>query len=106
MKLDVVIVGAGPAGLSVALHAKQRGLNAVVLERGRVTNSILSYPVAMSFFTTQYSMEIGAIPFDCRRAHATREEALSYYARIPELAGLDVRTRTSVESIEGENEAF
>jgi len=30
---DLVIVGGGPAGLATAIHAAQRGLTSVVLER-------------------------------------------------------------------------
>lgn len=42
--LDVVIIGAGPAGLSAALEAKARGLRHVVLEQGAVAESIRSFP--------------------------------------------------------------
>jgi flavin-dependent dehydrogenase len=34
VKADVAIVGGGPAGLAVAIHAARRGLSALVLERG------------------------------------------------------------------------
>ncbi len=40
---DLVIVGAGPAGLSAALQAKKLGLNAVIVEQGRVAESIQSF---------------------------------------------------------------
>lgn len=44
-KLDVVIVGAGPAGLAAALAAKERGLRHVVLEQEpTLGGSILHYP--------------------------------------------------------------
>ncbi len=33
---DVVIVGAGPAGLSVAATLRARGIDATIIERGRV----------------------------------------------------------------------
>jgi len=37
--LDVVVIGAGPAGLSISYFLKKYGLNHVVLERGRVGES-------------------------------------------------------------------
>ena len=42
--LDLVIIGAGPAGLSAALEAKKRNLNYVVLERAKVANTVRSFP--------------------------------------------------------------
>ncbi len=39
---DIVIIGAGPAGLSAAIHAKRFDLNCVVLERGTVGGQALS----------------------------------------------------------------
>lgn len=42
---DVLIVGAGPAGLSAALAAKERGLSFIVLEQeGDLGGSLLHYP--------------------------------------------------------------
>ncbi|MCF6287359.1 MAG: NAD(P)-binding domain-containing protein, partial [Candidatus Hydrogenedentes bacterium] len=42
--LDLVIIGAGPAGLSAALEAKDRGLRYVVLERSKVASTVRSFP--------------------------------------------------------------
>jgi thioredoxin reductase/polyferredoxin len=42
--LDLVIVGAGAAGLNAALTAKDRGLRAVVLEKSKVANTIENFP--------------------------------------------------------------
>ena len=42
--LDLLIVGAGPAGLSAALEAQALGLRYVVLEQGSVAGSIRSFP--------------------------------------------------------------
>ncbi|HWP06821.1 MAG TPA: NAD(P)-binding domain-containing protein [Polyangiaceae bacterium] len=41
--LDVVVVGAGPAGLAAALTLKSLGLDCVVLEQGRLAESIQSF---------------------------------------------------------------
>ena len=40
---DVIIVGAGPAGLSAALHAKEKNLDYLLLESHRVANSFYNY---------------------------------------------------------------
>jgi len=40
----LVIIGAGPAGLSAAVEAEKRGLKYVVLERNRVASTVRSFP--------------------------------------------------------------
>lgn len=42
--LDLVIIGAGPAGLSAALEAQARGLRFVVLERARAASTVRAFP--------------------------------------------------------------
>ena len=61
--LDVVIIGAGPAGLAAAIAATKAGLTYQVIEKGALVNSLLHYPTEMVFFTTPELMEIGGLPF-------------------------------------------
>ncbi len=41
---DIIIVGAGPAGLSAALEAEKKKINYLILEKGKVANTIYDYP--------------------------------------------------------------
>ncbi len=41
---DVIIVGAGPAGLSACQRAKELGLKYICFEKDRVANTLLTYP--------------------------------------------------------------
>ncbi|MEX1026780.1 MAG: NAD(P)-binding domain-containing protein [Candidatus Paceibacterota bacterium] len=43
-RLDLVIIGAGPAGLSAAVEAEKRGLKYVILERNKVASTVRSFP--------------------------------------------------------------
>ncbi|MBI2425675.1 MAG: NAD(P)-binding domain-containing protein [Candidatus Hydrogenedentes bacterium] len=43
-RLDLVIIGGGPAGLSAAAEAHDRGLNYVLLERAKVASTVRSFP--------------------------------------------------------------
>jgi thioredoxin reductase len=43
MIYDLLVVGAGPAGLSAACHAKKNGLSVLVLEKGEVANTVFDY---------------------------------------------------------------
>lgn len=44
-----IIIGGGPCGLSAAIHLKQIGVNALVIEKGNVVNSIYNYPTHQTF---------------------------------------------------------
>ena len=41
---DVIVVGAGPAGASAALAAKEAGLRVLVLEQGSTANTVRNFP--------------------------------------------------------------
>ena len=87
---DVVIVGAGPAGLATAIAAVKAGLSYQVIEKGALVNSLLHYPIEMVFFTTPELMEIGGMPFVSPYDKPTRLEALRYYRRVTDAYDLDV----------------
>jgi NosR/NirI family nitrous oxide reductase transcriptional regulator len=54
--LDVVIVGAGPAGIGAALAAHDRGLRYVVLEREKPFSTIQNFPKAKLIFSEPREM--------------------------------------------------
>jgi thioredoxin reductase (NADPH) len=87
---DVLVVGAGPAGLATAIAAARSGLTAQVIEKGALVNSLLHYPTEMVFFTTPELMEIGGMPFVSPYDKPTRMEALRYYRRVTDAYKLDV----------------
>ncbi len=91
-----VIVCAGPIGLSCAISAKRRGIDPLVIDAGAVANSIVRYPINMTFFTTPERLEIGNHPLVCAGAKPTREEALKYYRGVVRVEGIRVRTYTKL----------
>ena len=101
---DVIIVGAGPSGLSAAIAAKQRNLDYVVLEQGVLVNSIYRFPPQMVFFTTPELLEIGGLPFVSPFDKPTRAEALKYYRKVVDTYDLQIAYEEKVESIEREAE--
>ena len=91
-----IIVGAGPIGLACAISAKRRGIDPLVIDAGALANSIVRYPINMTFFTTPERLEIGGHPLVCAGSKATREEALKYYRGVARAEGIRVRTFTKL----------
>ncbi|MDQ3068247.1 MAG: YpdA family putative bacillithiol disulfide reductase [Acidobacteriota bacterium] len=104
--LDIIIAGAGPAGLAAAIAAKKRGLTYRVFEKGSLVNSLLHYPAGMVFFTTPELMEVGGLPFVSPHDKPTRAEALRYYRRVAETYALDIAFDTPVSTIGRDGGAF
>ncbi|PYO93925.1 MAG: YpdA family putative bacillithiol disulfide reductase [Gemmatimonadetes bacterium] len=96
MTSSVIIAGAGPIGLACAISAKRRGLDPLIIDAGAIANSIVRYPVNMTFFTTPERLEIGGHPLVCAGAKATREEALKYYRGVARVEALRVKTFTTL----------
>ena len=48
---DILIIGAGPAGISAAIYAKSRGCNVLVLEQSQIGGqiSISCYPLLWTY---------------------------------------------------------
>lgn len=97
---DVLIVGAGPTGLACGIEAKRAGLNALILEKGCLVNSIFSYPANMTFFTTRERLEIGDLPFACKNVKPTRADALEYYRAAASFYKLPTRPDQRVNAIQ------
>ena len=93
-----IIAGAGPIGLACAISAKRRGIDPLVIDAGALVNSIVHYPINMTFFTTPERLEIGNHPLVCAGAKATREEALKYYRGVARAEGIRVQTYTKLIS--------
>jgi len=104
--LDVVIVGAGPAGLAAAIAATKAGLSYQVIEKGALVNSLLHYPTEMVFFTTPELMEIGGLPFVSPNDKPSRMEALRYYRRATDTYDLKISFDQKVEQISRAGDAF
>jgi thioredoxin reductase (NADPH) len=103
---DIICVGAGPTGLACAMEAKRAGMQALVIDKGCLCNSIYNYPVNMVFFTTPELLEIGDLPMVCSGEKPTRTEALKYYRKATEHYELELRLFEGVVRVEGRDGAF
>jgi thioredoxin reductase (NADPH) len=88
---SIIIVGAGPIGLTCGLEAKAAGIDYLILEKGCLVNSIYNYPVNMTFFSSSERLEIAGIPFVSNHPKPNRMEALEYYRRVCSSKNLNIQ---------------
>lgn len=103
---DVLIVGAGPCGLSCGIEAKKNGLNYAILDKGSITESIRRYPNDMTFFSSADMISIGDVPFTSLNLRPSRVEALKYYRKVSEHFQLNIHIYTEVKDIKREEDVL
>jgi thioredoxin reductase (NADPH) len=92
-QLDLLIIGAGPAGISAADAAAREGLKYLVIEKGLIADTIFHYPIGRTVFSTPNELEMRENALKPCREKPTREELLSHYVRF----ALDQELRINTE---------
>ena len=99
--IDVLIVGAGAAGLNAALAAKDRGLGHLVLEKGKIANTIENFPEGKWIYAEPDSIPAkGKLWLD----GASKEDLVSRWHQIVNDNGLTILTGTSLTGIEKQSD--
>ena len=98
--VDLLIIGAGPAGISAAWEAQKLGLNYLVIEKKLIGNTIYNYPVGLAVFSTVNELELIEGTLKPAREKPTREELLSYYVRFVLENNLNIQTEEEVLAVE------
>ena len=97
--LDVIIIGAGPAGISASLRAAERELSALTLEREDVGGTVSKYPRQKLVMTSPVEF-----PLHGRFSKSTlsKEDLLAFWDKVMARTDLNIHTTEGVESIEAE----
>ena len=103
---DLIIVGAGPAGLGVAIEAQKRGLKYAILEKGCVVNSIYRFPADMTFFSTPENLQIGDLVFVSDLFRPNRIQTLKYYLSVARHYDLQIIQGRRVTDIKKTGDSF
>ena len=103
---DLIIIGAGPIGLSCGIEAKRNNLDYLIIDKGMLVNSIFNYPTNTTFFSTSDKLEIGGIPFVSHNVKPTRTEALEYYRRVSESWELNLSLYNEVLEVKNNADHF
>lgn len=98
---DLIIIGAGPAGLACGIEAKRHQIEFLIVEKGTVVNSLYHYPTHMTFFTTGELLEIGDVPMIVSAEKPKRLDGLTYYRRVADQFSLPIRDYEEVLGISG-----
>lgn len=104
--LDLLIIGAGPAGLSAADAAATEGLTYLVIEKGTIANTIRQYPVGRTMFSTPNELEMRTGSLQPVREKPTREELLSHYIHFVLDQNLQINTGEEVIDVEPVSDGF
>ncbi len=101
---DVVIIGAGPAGIGASLKAKKLGLEAVTLEQDSLGGTVYHFPRAKIVMTAPVELPLyGKV----KLYEARKEDLLDLWNKVISSQNLDIREHCKVEQIiPSENEIF
>lgn len=101
---DVVIVGAGPAGLTSALSAMEHGLRYVLLEQeSSLGGTVLHYPRNKIVMTAPMDLPlIGRIKIN----EISKESLLELWEDVVDRSGLRIEFGQTVQAIRRERDAF
>jgi thioredoxin reductase/NAD-dependent dihydropyrimidine dehydrogenase PreA subunit len=101
--LDLLIIGAGPAGISASLQAKKEGLNFLVVDQEDLGGTILTYPRQKLVMTQPMDLPLhGKI----KKREILKEELLDLFGNVYEKFGLSVNSNEKVSSIVRDGEYF
>ncbi|MDH5638909.1 MAG: NAD(P)-binding domain-containing protein [Nitrospinota bacterium] len=102
--IDILIVGAGPAGLSATLMAKKEGLNYIAIEReDEAGGAILSYPRAKVVMTSPAELPIyGKV----LKKEISKEELMALWGDIAAKTRIKISTKEAMISSESKGEYF
>jgi len=101
--LDLLIVGAGPAGLSAALAAQAAGLRYTAVERGTLADSIRKYPRRKLLLAEPVKVPLYG---DLWIADASKESLLKVWEAMIVEKRLNVETNHEVTAIERSGDVF
>jgi len=101
--LDVVIVGAGPAGFSASLAAKEKNLRYVTLEQEKLGGTVFHYPRGKVVMTSPVIMPmVGKV--DIRET--TKEELMNFWRDVEKKSRVEIRYGEKVEKVTKEDGCF
>lgn len=94
---DVLIVGAGPAGISASLQAVHNGLDYLTLERDEVGGTVSKYPRQKLVMTSPVEFPMYG---KFKKTELSKENLLAFWGQILQRADFKVRAGEAVNTVE------
>lgn len=102
-ELDLLIVGAGPAGFAASLTAKAHGMKFAALEQDSLGGCVFQYPRAKLVMTAPVTLPlVGKVRF----GQTSKEALLEFWRGVERKTGLPMRYGERVESIAPAGKGF
>lgn len=100
---DLIIIGAGPAGISASLQAKNYGLNTIVLEQDSLGGTVYNFPRAKIVMTSPMDLPCyGKV----KLFQTSKSELLTLWNEVIEKNNITIKEHCKVDSIGKKNEQF
>jgi thioredoxin reductase (NADPH) len=104
---DVLIIGAGPIGIEMAVALKRAGIDYQHVEARQIGWMIASFPPQTRFFSSAERIAIAGVPLQIvDQAKPSREEYLAYLRAVVQQFDLSIRTFEPVTSIRRDGAGF
>ena len=104
---DVIIVGAGPIGLELAVAFKKEGIAYFQFDARQIGDTISWFPAQTRFFSSNDRIAIAGVPLQTPdQGKCTREQYLAYLRTVVQQFDLKIRSYESVTGIEPLSEGF
>lgn len=101
---DVLIIGAGPAGISASLRAIEHKLNYITLERDEVGGTVAKYPRQKLVMTSPVEFPMYG---KFKKTELSKENLLAFWDMVLNRADFNVRTDEKVEDVKkGDDDVF
>jgi thioredoxin reductase (NADPH) len=101
-RVDLLIVGAGPAGFSAALTAKSHHMRCITLEQESLGGAVFQYPRGKLVMTAPADVPlVGKVRF----THTSKEELLGFWKNVEQKTGVQIQYHERVEAIEADGDA-
>lgn len=101
---DVLIVGAGPAGISAALRATEKKLNYIAIDEGDIGGTVAKYPRQKLVLTSPVEFPMYG---KFKKTELTKEELIAFWHKVLARVDFKLRQGEKVEDIKkGEDGIF
>ena len=101
--LDLLIVGAGPAGISASLAAVKNKLKFVTIEQEDIGGTVLQYPRQKIVMTSPMELPMyGKV----KLGETSKEALLNLWMQVIQKTGLEIRTKEKMTDIKQDDDCF